>query len=224
MPIPGSAEAAGAMCLTRSGDMVCCYAVYNTDDPNLKVTHNQVLCLVSKDQGKTWQHSAMLEFESKDDLGAESWVVELSDGRLLGIGWHIRGDIAQTNKYALSSDAGATWSRTLSTGVLGQYTALAPLAQGRALFIYNQRKQGDIGVWLALVQPTTGSLGLLVNERIWAAEVASRGDATADFKDWTSYAFGEPSVTPLADGTILVTLWALQPSGNGIRYIKLRIE
>ena len=153
-----------------------------------------------------------------------SWVIELSDGRLLGIGWHIRGDIAQTNKYALSSDAGATWSRTLSTGVLGQSTALAPLAQGRALFIYNQRKQGDIGVWLALVQPTTGSLGLLVNERIWAAEVASRGDATADFKDWTSYAFGEPSVTPLADGTILVTLWALQPSGNGIRYIKLRIE
>ena len=98
------------------------------------------------------------------------------------------------------------------------------MAQGRALFIYNQRKQGDIGVWLALVEPTIGSLGLLANERIWAAEVASRGGATADFKDWTSYAFGEPSVTPLADGTILVTLWALQPSGNGIRYVKLQIE
>ena len=69
-----------------------------------------------------------------------------------------------------------------------------------------------------------GSLGLLINERIWTAEIASCGGATADFKDWTSYAFGEPSVTPLADGTILVTLWALQPSGNGIRYIKLRIE
>ena len=57
-----------------------------------------------------------------------------------------------------------------------------------------------------------------------AAEIASCGGATADFKDWTSYAFGEPSVTPLDDGTILVTLWALQPSGNGIRYVKLRIE
>jgi hypothetical protein len=98
------------------------------------------------------------------------------------------------------------------------------LAQGRALFIYNQRKQGDIGVWLALVQPTMGSLGLLINERVWAAEIASCGDATADFKDWTSYAFGEPSVTPLTDGTILVTFWALQPSGNGIRFVKLRME
>ena len=63
-----------------------------------------------------------------------------------------------------------------------------------------------------------------INERIWTAEIASCGGATADFKDWTSYAFGEPSVTPLDDGTILVTLWALQPSGNGIRYVKLRIE
>ena len=224
MPVPGSAEAAGAMCLTRSGDMVCCYAVINTADPNLKVAHNQVLCLVSRDQGKTWQHSAMLQFESEDDLGAESWVVELSDGRLLGIGWHIRGDIPQTNKYALSSDAGATWSRTLSSGIFGQSTALAPLANAQALFIYNQRKQGDIGVWLALVNPTVDSLGVLLNKRIWAAEIASRGAATADFKDWTSFAFGEPSVTPLADGTILVTLWALQPSGNGIRYIKLQIQ
>ena len=224
MPVPGSAEAAGAMCLTRSGDMVCCYAVINTADPNLKVAHNQVLCLVSRDQGKTWQHSAMLQFESEDDLGAESWVVELSDGRLLGIGWHIRGDLPQTNKYALSSDAGATWSRTLSSGIFGQSTALAPLANAQALFIYNQRKQGAIGVWLALVNPTVDSLGVLLNKRIWAAEIASRGAATADFKDWTSFAFGEPSVTPLADGTILVTLWALQPSGNGIRYIKLQIQ
>ena len=224
MPVLGSAEAAGAMCLTRRGDMICCYAVINTTDPNLKVAHNQVLCLVSRDQGKTWKHNTMLHFESEDDLGAESWVVELSDGRLLAIGWHIRGDIAQTNKYALSSDAGATWSRTLSTGIFGQSTALAPLAQGQALFIYNQRKQGDIGVWLALIQPTMGSLGLLVNERIWAAEIASRGGATGDFTDWTSYAFGEPSVTPLADGTILATLWALQPSGNGIRYVKLRLQ
>ncbi|MSU46517.1 MAG: exo-alpha-sialidase [Lacunisphaera sp.] len=224
MPIPGSAEAPGAMCITRRGDMVCCYAPYNTFDPNLAVAHNQVIGLASRDQGKTWSHSAMLSFAEADAQGAESWVIELSDGRLLGTGWHIQGDNPQTNKYAISSDAGATWSPTLSTGILGQSTALAPLPDGRALFVYNQRKHGDIGVWLALASPSETSFGVAINQRVWAAEIASRGSATADFKDWTSFAFGEPSVTPLADRTILITLWARQPSGHGIRYVKLRIQ
>jgi hypothetical protein len=224
MPVPGSAEAAGAMCVTRRGDFVCCYAPYHTFDPHLKVETNHVVCLTSRDQGRTWRHGSMLRFADPKSMGAESWVVELSDGRLLGTGWHILGDDPQTNKFALSSDSGTTWSSTQSTGILGQSTALTPLSEGRALFTYNQRKHGDVGVWLALVQPSETSFGVRINQRVWAAEIASRGGASADFKDWTSFAFGEPSVTPLADGTILITLWALQPSGNGIRYVKLRIQ
>jgi len=223
MPIPGSAEAAGAMCLTRRGDMVCCYAPCNTFDASLRVAKNQVIGLASRDQGKTWQHGAMLRFPEAKASGAESWVVELADGRLLGTGWHILGDEPQTNKYAISKDAGATWCATQSTGIFGQSTALAPMADGRALFVYNQRKQGDIGVWLAVVDPTETNFGVVMNQRVWAAEVAARDGATADFKDWTSFAFGEPSATVLFDGTILVTLWAMQPSGHGIRYVKLRL-
>ncbi|MDI1334891.1 MAG: sialidase family protein [Lacunisphaera sp.] len=224
MPIPGSAEAAGAMCITRGGHLVCCYAPCNTFDPALRVEKNQVICLTSRDQGRSWKHSAMLRFAGADSQGAESWVVELADGRLLGAGWHIQGDNAQTNKYAVSADGGATWGPTASTGILGQSTALAAMPDGRALFIYNQRKHGDVGVWLALVKPTETDFGIALNQRIWAAQIASRNDASADFKDWTSFAFGEPSVTPLADGTILATLWAQQPSGHGIRYVKLRIQ
>lgn len=223
MPIPGSAEAAGAMCLKRNGDMVCCYAPYNTFDPNLKVETNQVVGMISRDRGKTWQRSGMLQFPEPDALGAESWVIELADGRLLGTGWHIVGDNPQTNKYAISPDGGTTWGPTRSTGILGQTTSLAALPDGRALFAYNQRKQGDVGVWLALVNPSEKDFGIVLNQRIWAAEIVSRGGATADFKDWTSFAFGEPSVTPLSDGTLLVTLWAQQPSGKGIRYVKLRM-
>ena len=85
-------------------------------------------------------------------------------------------------------------------------------------------REGDVGVWLALVRPTETDFGIAINQRIWAAEIASREGATADFKDWTSFAFGEPSVTVLADGTLFVTLWARQPSGHGIRYVKLRIQ
>jgi hypothetical protein len=224
MPIAGSAEAAGAMCVTRGGHLVCCYAPYNTFDPNIVVQKNQIVCLRSEDHGKSWQHSAMISFPGENSLGAESWVVELSDKRLLGTAWHIDGDVPQTNKYALSSDGGATWTATNSTEILGQSTALAPVEGGRALFVYNQRKAGDLGVWLAKVEPTASSFGILMNRRVWASEVASLAEGSADFKDWTSFAFGEPSVTPLSDGTILVALWAIQPSGQGIRFVKLRLK
>lgn len=224
MPIPGSAEAAGAMSVTRAGVLVCCYAPYNTHDSAVVVPKNQVIFLASEDDGRTWRHSSMLRFPQPESLGAESWVVELADGRLVGTGWHISGDESQPNAYAVSSDVGRQWSATGSTGTLGQSTSLAPLPDGRVLFIYNQRKHGDIGVWLATAKPTAESFGVLSNERIWAAEVAYTGAGSPDFKGWTNFAFGEPSVTPLPDGTLFITLWALQPSGHGIRYVKLRLQ
>lgn len=223
MPIPGSAEAAGPMAVTRRGVMACCYAPYNTFDPTIIVKKNQVVFLASEDDGQTWRHTAMLRFPEGESLGAESWVVELADGRLLGTGWHICGEQSCFNAYAISSDVGRTWSPTGSVGTLGQSTALAALPDGRALFIYNQRKHGDIGVWLASARPTAENFGLISNERVWSAEVATTGEASPDFKNWTNFAFGEPSITPLADGSLLITFWARQSSGTGIRFLKVRL-
>jgi len=223
MPLPGSAEAPGPMMVTRSSVMACCYAPYNTFDPTIVVPKNQVVFLASEDEGHTWRHTAMLRFPEAEANGAESWVVELADGRLLGTGWHICGEQSRPNAYAISSDVGHTWSPTGSVGTLGQSTALAALPDGRALFIYNQRKHGDIGVWLACARPTAEDFGLISNERVWSAEIATTGDTSPDFKSWTNFAFGEPSVTPLADGSLLITLWARQSSGHGIRYVKLRL-
>ena len=42
--------------------------------------------------------------------------------------------------------------------------------------------------------------------------------------EWSDFAFGEPSITVVPDGTLLVTLWCIQPSGQGIRYVKLKLE
>ncbi|MBL9214006.1 MAG: exo-alpha-sialidase [Opitutaceae bacterium] len=224
MPIPGSAEAAGPLCVTRAGDLVCCYAPYPTFDPAVVVATNQVVCLTSRDGGRTWTHRAMLSFPQPDANGAESWVIELADGRLLGTGWHIHGDESLSNAYALSTDGGRTWSPTLATGTLGQSTGLGLLPDGRVLFVYNQRKHGTVGVWLAVAAPTEAGFGMAANAPVWRAEVAVRGNAVADFKDWTSFAFGEPSATALTDGTVLVTFWVSQPSGHGIRYVKLRLD
>jgi hypothetical protein len=224
MPIPGSAEAPGPMCVTRTGRWLCCYAPYNTFDPHLVVDRNQVVVMRSDDQGQTWQHNAMLRFESPTANGAEAWVIELADGRLLGTAWHIEPTRDQPNAYALSHDGGHTWTPTRSTGIMGQSTALAALPDGRALFIYNQRRHGEPGVWLAVVRPTAKDFGVEANAIVWRAQTRTQNQTTGAHDQWVDFAFGEPSVTVLPDRTLLVTLWCIQPTGQGIRYLKLRLK
>jgi hypothetical protein len=226
LPIPGAAEAPGAMCITRQGRWLVCYSPYSTFDPKLVVDRNQVVAMRSDDQGKSWQHTSMLCFPQTDSCAAEAWVIELADGRLLGTGWHVnvqKGGRDYSNAYALSLDGGVTWKPTQEAGILGQSTALAPLPDGRALFIYNQRKHGEVGVWLALITPTLASFGIQANQPVWRAEKIAQKGNSGDFTSWEDFAFGEPSITPLPDGTFFVTLWCVQPSGQGIRYLKLKM-
>ncbi len=229
MPIPGAAEAPGALCATRSGRWLVPYSPCNTFDSRLFVERNQVLVVYSDDAGATWRHSAMLRFDDPNSSGAEAWVVELSDGRLLGTCWHVSHHCVSNhsgelpNAFAISHDAGTTWRPTCSTGILGQSTALAALPDGRAVFVYNQRKHGEPGVWLAVVRPTDTDFGIEHNTIVWRAETKTRSATSGDLAEWTDFSFGEPSVAVLPDGRLLVALWCIQPSGTGIRFVKLEL-
>jgi hypothetical protein len=223
MPIPGAAEAPGALSVLRSGRMICCYAPYNTFDPGLVVDRSQIVALRSDDQGRTWRHNSMLRFPSEYSTGAEAWVIELADGRLLGTAWHLnqQDKSDHPNAYSLSLDGGATWGPTRSTGVLGQSTSLAALTDGRALFIYNQRRHGEPGVWIAVVRPTDEDFGLESNEIAWAAQTRTQSGSSGEHTEWTDFSFGEPSAAALPDGTWLLVLWCVQPEGQGIRCARL---
>jgi hypothetical protein len=224
MPQAGSAEAPGPMCITRRGRWVACYAPYPTFDPEVRVDRGHLALLYSDDDGGSWQYTSMMRFAEPDSGGAEAWVVELADGRLLGACWHVSyiDGLEFQNPCAISADAGATWRPPISTGILGQSIALAPLDDGGALLVYNQRKHGDIGVWLAMLRPSGGGVSLEWNQPVWLAKQATQTTSSGQHDDWCDFAFGEPSVTILSDRSILVTLWCLQPSGHRIRYIKLR--
>ena len=226
MPIPGAAEAPGPMCVTRAGAWIVCYAPYNTFDPQVQVERRQVVALRSEDEGRSWRHTTMLRFGEPDSGAAEAWVVELADGRLLGASWHMnhRDGSDYPNAYAMSEDAGRTWTPTRSTGIHGQSTALAALPDGRALFVYNQRKGAPAGVGIAVVRPTPADFGVETNELVWRAEAATQAGGSTGHDSWTDFAFGEPSVTRLRDGSLLLALWCIQPRGRGIAYAKLRIE
>jgi len=179
--------------------------------------------MFSDDRGETWRATSMLRFADAETGAAEAWVIELSDGRLLGTCWHVAhrgGDLP--NAFAISHDGGESWTPTRSTGVLGQSTALAALPDGRALFVYNQRKHAQPGVWLAIVRPTGDDFGVERNQIVWRAESATRSATSGELAEWTDFSFGEPSVAVLPDGSLLVALWCVEPGGSGIRYVRLR--
>jgi len=224
LPIPGAAEAPGTLCVTREGRWCACYAPCNSLDAMVSVDRAQIVFMASDDWGKNWQHTSMLRFPESDSGGAEAWVIQLSDGRLLGTCWHVDNNNQRVypNAYSVSADEGRTWSETRSTGIMGQSTALTPLTDGKALFIYNRRKE-HAGVWLSVVRPTSESFGIELNDAVWRCETPTQNQTSGELGEWTDFAFGEPSVTVLSDGTPLVTFWSLQPSGQGIRYIKLKI-
>lgn len=225
MPIPGAAEAPGALCVTRKGRWLAPYSPYHTFDPGLRVDRNQVVLVYSDDQGKSWKHTSMLRFDDVQSGGAEAWAIELGDGRLLGTTWHLSyHGLEHPNAFAVSTDGGTTWGPTRSTGILGQSTALAALPDGRGLFIYNQRKHGEPGVWLAVVRPTDTDFGVETNEIVWRAETRTQKGTSGEHAEWSDFSFGEPSVTRLHDDTLLVTLWCIQPSGRGIRFVRLKCE
>jgi hypothetical protein len=90
------------------------------------------------------------------------------------------------------------------------------------MLAYNQRAQQDPGVWLAVGRPTEDDFGVEAIGPAWLAEEATHtADGDAGHDAWTDFAFGEPSVTLLSDQSVLVTLWCDQPSGRGIRYVRL---
>jgi len=230
LPIVGSAESPGAMCVTPSR-WIGVYSPCNTFDLGVAVDRSQVVAVLSDDEGRTWRQVSMLRFSDPDTSAAEAWAIQLADGRLLGTAWHIGPQGHDLpNAYALSQDGGTTWTPTQSTGIMGQSTALAPLAagqmaEGRAMFLYNQRKHGEPGVWLAIARPTDTDFGIEHNEIVWRAEQPTQSTTSSgELANWSDFSFGEPSAARLADDTWLIALWCIQPSGTGIRSVRVKLH
>lgn len=221
---PGSAEAPCPLCVTSGGRWIATYSPYNNFDPGTKVDRRRVVVCVSDDQGATWRHRNALRFEPEHSGGAEAWTIELSDGRLLCAGWHVDHEAKRDypNAYAISSDGGDSWSATGNTETMGQSVALTALPDSRVLMTYNQRRFGEPGIWVARAKPSASSFGLESNEIAWSAKTTTQHGTSAGHAEWTDFSFGEPSLTVLADGSMLLLFWCIQPDGSGIRYVKLR--
>lgn len=221
LPEYGAAEQPGGMLVDADGTMTMVYSPYPTIERRGETDTCCLMYVRSTDGGKTWQH-AKVGCVPPPSLYAEAWIVRLSDGRLMTATWQTASEDAP-DQYFLSEDDGASFQGPFTMSFRGQTTALLPWKDGSVFVTYNQRKQAPAGVWLALARPDASGFNLIANEPVWTADVTTRSNSSGDFAEWTDYAFGEPQVTVLPDGTLLVCLWYEKGEKRGIRYVHLKI-
>jgi len=217
-----AAEQPSGMLVRQSGEMLILYSPCSTIDPKGPVVTNRQVLMRSRDGGKSFKPQVFGQL-NHSALYAESWVVELGNGMLMSSSW-ITGGEPYPDVYFLSDDDGKTFSGPMEMPFKGQTTSLTPYRDGMVLIPYNQRQYGTVGVWLALVKPDETGFHMLANQPIWEAQTATLAKKSADFENFTDYAFGEPQVTILRDGSLLVVFWFNQPHGTGIHYVKLGME
>ena len=75
-----------------------------------------------------------------------------------------------------------------------------------------------------MVRPTETEFGIEANAIIWRAKSVAPKGQSQELTSWTSFSFGEPSLTLLPDGSLLATLWYVQDGVAGIRYVRLSIR
>lgn len=222
-PFYASAEQPGGLFGDEDGSLTMIYAPYPTIEKREPVITSRLVKLRSTDGGKSFVPSVFGEAE-KGITYAESWLCRLSDGRLMAASWMLGRQDGDRDVFFLSDDNGETFDGPHLCPFNGQTMSLTPWEDGTVLIPYNQRREGDIGVWLALAKPEGNTLRLLENQPVWLAQTSTRKGSSGEFSEWTDFSFGEPHVCILPDGGLLLTFWCSQPGGKGIRFVRLHRE
>lgn len=217
VPFYASAENPGGALVDSKGRLTVIYSPYPTIDKKEEVD----TCCMVKMTGRVG--GAIFNAEKfavipEPCLYAESWIEELTGGRLFVSTWQTADK--NSSQYLISDD-GKSFTGPFAQPFRGQSTGICAGNDGDVYIAYNQRKEGTIGVWLAHEKVGKDSIEVVANEPVWAAEAATRGESSGDFTEWTDFSFGEPHVKLLPDGTLMVVLWYEQGKKIGVRYVRL---
>ena len=221
LPLYGSAENPGGMLIDKDGTMYILYSPYRAIEGKEDTDVCRMMLLKSTDGGKSFTYMPVGEADAPCQYG-EAWLVRLYEDIYMISTWQTARKEG-SDQYLLSFDGANSFSAPMLLPFDGQSTALEAIGDGKALIIYNQRGKSPVGVWLALVRPDKDGLHLCANECIWQAQQATSNQSSGEFNEWTDFAFGEPHVSLLPDGTLLACLWYDQGGKKGIRYVKLQM-
>jgi hypothetical protein len=189
-----------------------------------------VLVAISDDGGSTWPRTAVAFDDPDDRLGfLEQKLALLEDGRVLATAWTVTLDglVDQPNSYAVSDDAGETWSPPRSIGTTGQTLSALHLGADRFVLLYN-RRYGRQGIVAALARvPADAASAWAIDAETLLYDPGShrdgrqRGDGVAEMLD---FEFGFPTATARRDGTIMATYWSVENGRCGVRWATLEID
>lgn len=222
LPYYGSAENPGGMLVDADGTIRIIYSPYRAIEGREDTEVCQMVLMTSTDGGKTFTASTFAKDDPPCQYG-ESWLVRLSeDCHMVGT-WQT-AIIEGSDRYFLSYDATKTFAGPYIMPFNGQSTALETWKDGQVFVVYNLRSADPAGVWLALAKPDKDGFHMIANEAVWNSQRKTYGNSSGEFDQWTDFAFGEPHVSVLPDGTLLVCLWYDEGEKKGVRFVKLAME
>jgi len=185
----------------------------------------KAVAFVSYDCGKTWtEYVDVMKDTNNQIIYWESKVLELKDKRLLAVSWayNEKEKCDLHNQYAISNDYGKSFSKPMSTGLIGQTLTPILLDDGRVLSVY--RRMDKTGLW-ANISRIDGDMW--VNEKqipLWGT--GEDGLVSTDksmSKNFAVLKFGASCLMKMKDNKIFVVFWAVEDFVSNIRWIKLDV-
>jgi len=186
----------------------------------------KAVALVSYDKGQTWPEymDVMADVENKW-IFWESKVIQLNDGRLLGVAWTYDEKNAKelANHYSISDKSGRVFSKARSTRLNGQTLTPVLLDNGKVLSLY--RRVDKPGLWANISRIEDDDW---INEYecpVWGySSDYNVAQGTNLVHNFQVLRFGAPNIVKLNDGTIFVAIWAVEDNVSNIRWFKIAVD
>jgi len=186
----------------------------------------RMVAFVSSDKGATWPVCwEVMDGTAEGVIHWESKIAQLSDGRLLAVAWAFDEKASKDlpNRFAVSRDGGAHWSPPLSTGLLGQTMAVAPLPDGGVLAVY--RRTDKSGLWAETAAVEGERWVRRAEAPLWGAHASGlTAHGQNMVENFNVLRFGAPSLVTMPDGTFLCAFWCYEDCVSGIRWIRLAVD
>jgi hypothetical protein len=75
-----------------------------------------------------------------------------------------------------------------------------------------------------VLEPADDTVTIHADVPVWSPGGAAASDPDAIGHDaWRTFTFGEPGVTVLSDGDLLVTIWSGVPGAEGVVWVRVRV-
>ena len=172
-----------------------------------------ILCgraLRSEDFGKTWNDDAVcMDFGDDSTTCYEQRMCQLESGTVICIGWNENTKTGQRlhNHYTASFDNGKTWTKPVSTGILGQASSVCAIGGEKLLALHAVRRDTERpGIYAYIVDFSDKTWNIIESDIVWEPDFQIKKDEKMA-EIFSFLKFGQPGAIKLNDGNILMSHW-----------------